>query len=159
MTPAFPPGSGVAPAEVLRSLSGFDFLQAILDRKLPPPPIMVTLGYGPVELAPGRVVFEAQLDGRAYNPIGVIHGGFAATLLDTVTACAVHSTLPAGTGYTTIELKVNYLRPLVAELGSVRAVGQVISGGRRTALATGELFDAGGKLCAWASSTCMIMPI
>ncbi len=128
MTLQFPPGSGVAPPEVLRTMSGLDFLQAILD-------------------------------GRAYNPIGVIHGGFAATLLDTVKACAVHSTLPVGTGYTTIELKVNYLRPLVAELGSVRAVGQVVSSGRRTALATGELFDASGKLCGWASSTCMIMPL
>jgi uncharacterized protein (TIGR00369 family) len=159
MTLQFPPGSGVAPPEVLRAMSGLDFLQAILEGRLPHPPIMVTLGYGPVELAPGRVVFEAQLDGRAYNPIGVIHGGFAATLLDTVTACAVHSTLPAGTGYTPVEIKVNYLRPLVAELGKVRAVGQVISSGRRTALATGELFDASGKLCGWASSTCMIMPL
>ncbi|MEZ5457889.1 MAG: PaaI family thioesterase [Steroidobacteraceae bacterium] len=159
MTLAFPAGSGVAPPEVLRQMSGLDFLQAILDGRLPHPPIMVTLGYGPVELASGRVVFEAALDGRAYNPIGVIHGGFAATLLDTVTACAVHSTLPAGTGYTTVELKVNYLRPLVAELGTVRAVGQVISSGRRTALATGELFDADGKLCGWASSTCMVMPL
>ncbi len=152
----FPPGSGVTPASVLKSMSGLDFLRGILDGSLPPPPIMLTLGYRPSELAIGRVVFKAQLDGRAYNPIGVIHGGYVSTLLDTAAACAVHSTLPAGTGYTTIELKVNFLRPLVAELGEVTGVGKVISGGRRTALATGEIFDRDGKLCAFASSTCLI---
>jgi uncharacterized protein (TIGR00369 family) len=154
----FPPGSGVAPPEVLRSLSGLDFLNGILSGGLPAPPIMVTLGYGPVEIESGRVVFEGRLDGRAYNPLGIIHGGYAATLLDTVTGCAVHSTLPAGTGYTTLEIKVNYLRPLVASLARVRAVGRVVHAGRRTALATGELFDADGRLCAQASSTCLIMP-
>jgi uncharacterized protein (TIGR00369 family) len=142
----FPPGSGVTPANVLKSMSGLDFLRGILDGSLPPPPIMITLGYRPSELEIGRVVFKAQLDGRAYNPIGVIHGGYVSTLLDTAAACAVHSKLPAGTGYTTIELKVNFLRPLVAELGEVPAVGKVISSGRRTALATGEIFDRDGKL-------------
>lgn len=155
----FPPGSGVAPPNVLKGLSGHDFLRGILDGTLPSPPIMITLGYRPSEFEIGRVVFKAQLDGRAYNPIGVIHGGYISTLLDTATGCAVHSTLPAGTGYTTIELKVNFLRPLVAELGEVTAVGKVISSGRRTALATGEILDRDGKLCAYASSTCLIFDL
>jgi uncharacterized protein (TIGR00369 family) len=155
----FPQGSGVASPGVLKSMSGHDFLRAILDGSVPPPPIMITLGYRPVEFERGRVVFEAELDGRAYNPIGVIHGGFAATLLDTATGCAVHSTLPAGTGYTTIELKVNYLRPLVAELGRITATGKVISSGRRTALATGEITDKDGKMIAYASSTCLIFEL
>ena len=120
---------------------------------------MITLGYRPHEFDVGRTVFKAQLDGRAYNPIGVIHGGFAATLLDTVTGCAVHSTLPAGTGYTTIELKVNFLRPIVAQLGEVTATGKVISSGRRTALATGEITDKDGKMLAYASSTCLIFDL
>lgn len=155
----FPRGSGVASPGVLKSMSGYDFLRAILDGSVPPPPIMITLGYRPVEFERGRVVFEAELDGRAYNPIGVIHGGFAATLLDTTTGCAVHSTLPAGTGYTTIELKVNYLRPLVAELGRITATGKVISSGRRTALATGEITDKDGKMIAYASSTCLVFEL
>ncbi len=155
----FPPGSGVAPPEVLKSLSGYDFLRGILDGRVPPPPIMITLGYRPAEFEIGRVVFKAELDGRAYNPIGVIHGGFAATLLDTVTGCAVHSTLPAGTGYTTIELKVNFLRPLVVQLGEITATGKVINSGRRTALATGEITDKDGKLLAYASSTCLIFEL
>jgi uncharacterized protein (TIGR00369 family) len=118
---------------------------------------MVTLGYGPVEIDNGRVVFAGRLDGRAYNPLGIVHGGYAATLLDTVTGCAVHSTLPAGQGYTKIELKVGYLRPLTVAAGEVRATGKVVSAGRRTALATGELFDREGRLCTYASSTCMLM--
>ena len=155
----FPPGSGVAAPDVLKSMSGRDFLRGILNGTLPPPPIMITLGYRPVEFETGRVVLRADLDGRAYNPIGVIHGGFAATLLDTATGCAVHSTLPAGTGYTTIELKVNYLRPLVAELREVTAIGKVISSGRRTALATAEITDKDGKMIAYASSTCLIFEL
>lgn len=155
----FPPGSGVASPDVLKSMSGHDFLRGILDGSLPSPPIMITLGYRPIEFEIGRVTFKAELDGRAYNPIGVIHGGFISTLLDTVAGCAVHSTLPAGTGYTTIDLKVNFLRPLVAELGEVTAVGKIISSGRRTALAAGEIFDRDGKLCAYATSTCLIFEL
>ncbi|HEX5114270.1 MAG TPA: PaaI family thioesterase [Pseudonocardiaceae bacterium] len=145
-------------AEAGRDRAGLDFLTALLRGELPPPPIAVTLGFEIAEVEAGRVVFTATPGEHLYNPIGVVHGGVAATLLDTVTGCAVHTMLPAGTAYTSLDLSVKYLRPLTADTGPVRAIGHVINKGRRTALAEGELRDAADRLLAHGTSSCMIFP-
>lgn len=102
---------GVSPADVLASMNGLEFLQRLVDGRLPAPPIAALLGFQPAEVESGRVVFVATPDARLYNPIGSVHGGYAATLLDSCMACAVHSKLKAGQGYTTVELKVNFCHP------------------------------------------------
>lgn len=145
-------------ADAGRSRSGLDFLRAIMLEELPAPPIAVTLGFEIVSVEEGEVVFTVTPAEYLYNPIGVVHGGVAATLVDTVTGCAVHSTLPAGTGYTSLDLSVKYLRPLTADTGPVRGIGRVISKGRRTALAEGELRDAADRLLAHGTSSCMLFP-
>ncbi|HKD25205.1 MAG TPA: PaaI family thioesterase [Xanthobacteraceae bacterium] len=137
-------------------MSGLDVLQRIADGRLPAPPIAVLLGFRPVEIENGRAVFAATPDARLYNPIGSVHGGYAATLLDTCMACAVHSTLKAGQGYTTVELKVNFVRPLSADTGEVRAEGKIIHLGRQIATAEGRLTDARGRLLAHATTTCLV---
>jgi uncharacterized protein (TIGR00369 family) len=108
------------------------------------------------ELSEGRAVFTVEPAEYHYNPIGVVHGGLAATLLDSAMGCAVHSTLPAGVGYTTLEIKVNYIRAMTAETGLVRCEAQVIHVGGRTATAEGRVIDSSGKLYAHATTTCMI---
>lgn len=143
-------------AEAARGRSGVDFMRAILLGELPPPPIAATLGFEIVSVEEGQVVFTITPGEHLYNPIGVVHGGVAATMLDTVTGCAVHTTLPTGTGYTSLDLSVKYLRPLTADTGPVRGIGRVISRGRRTALAEGELRDAADRLLAHGTSSCMI---
>ncbi len=148
----------IALAEVARGRSGLDFMRALMLGELPPPPIAVTLGFEVAEVGEGRAVFTITPGEHLYNPIGMVHGGVAATMLDTVTGCAVHTTLPAGTGYTSMDLAVKYLRPLSADTGPVRAIGTIINRGRRTALAQGELRDAADRLLAHATSTCMIFP-
>ncbi|HEY1572963.1 MAG TPA: PaaI family thioesterase [Pseudonocardiaceae bacterium] len=145
-------------AEAGRGRSGLDFLTALVRGELPPPPIAVTLGFEIAEVEAGRAVFTVTPGEHLYNPIGVVHGGVAATLLDTVTGCAVHTMLPAGTAYTSLDLSVKYLRPLTADTGPVRAIGRVINKGRRTALAEGELRDAADRLLAHGTSSCMIFP-
>jgi len=109
------------------------------------------------DIQEGRVTFRFHPQEFHYNPIGSVHGGVYATVLDSAVGCAVHTLLPAGVGYTTLELKVNYLRPLRAGMGEVRAVGEVLSMTRQTAVAEGRLVDAGGKLYAYASTTCLIL--
>jgi uncharacterized protein (TIGR00369 family) len=118
--------------------------------------IAATMGFSVAELEEGRVVFEGNPDERVYNPIGTVHGGYAATLLDSAVGCAVHTRLKAGQGYTTLELKVAYHRALTKESGPVRAEGTVISIGRRAAFAEGRLTDAQGRLCATATSTLLV---
>src|SRR5215212_8528402 len=142
--------------ERARSLSGMEYLRAIMNGTLPPPPIALTLGMDIVELDEGRAVFAAEPSEYHYNPIGVVHGGLAATLLDSAMGCAVHSVLPAGAGYTTLEIKVNYVRALTAETGEVRCEARVIHVGGRTATAEGKVSDAAGKLYAHATTTCLI---
>ena len=115
--------TGVVAADDLASMSGLDVLERIANGRFPAPPIAELLGFRPVVIEPGRAVFAATPDARLYNPIGSVHGGYAATLLDTCMACAVHSMLKAGQGYTTVELKVNFVRPLFADTGEVRAEG------------------------------------
>ncbi|MCC5812325.1 MAG: PaaI family thioesterase [Ectothiorhodospiraceae bacterium] len=151
--------AGTHQVETLAARSGLEFLQAIFSGELPHPPIGETLNFIPVLAEPGRVIFQGTPTAAHYNPIGSVHGGWAATLLDSCVGCAVQSMLPRGKGYTTLELKVNYVRALTPETGPVRAEGKVIHVGGRTATAEGRLVDAAGKLYAHASTTCMVMTL
>lgn len=144
-------------AELGRTLSGLDYLTGILDGKIPGPPIGSHFGLRWVSVAPGDVVMAANPDESLYNPIGVVHGGVAATLLDSVLGCAVHSTLEAGVGYTSIEIKVNFVRAIHGSTGEIRAHGWVVKGGSRVAFAEADIRDLDGKLLATASSTLLIM--
>ncbi len=142
----------------LDQMTGYDLLRAMFDGELPPAPIALTLGFAPLELERGRVVFAGTPGERHYNPIGSVHGGYAATLLDSAMGCAVHSTLDAGVGYTTLDLQVRYLRPMTAQTGEVHAVGTVVHAGRRQAVAEGRLVGAvDGKLLAHGTTTCLLM--
>ena len=138
-------------------MSGLEHLQAMHRGEMPPAPIAALFGIEPVEVEEGRVVFAATPEHRHYNPIGSVHGGFAATLLDSAMGCAVQSILPAGTGYTTLELSVNYVRPMTADTGPVRAEGTVVHGGRRMATAEGRIWaERDGKLIAHGTTTCIV---
>ncbi len=139
--------------------SGLATMEAIRDGVLPPPPIAKLMQMGITALAEGRVEFTCVVDESVYNPIGVVHGGLVCTLLDTVAGCAVHTTLPAGVGYTSIELKVNYLRAVHASSGTLTAIGRVIKPGRRVAFAEGEVLDAAGRSVATASSSLLVFPL
>ena len=147
----------IALAEAGKAMSGLDFLNAILRGDLPPPPIAETLGYGISEVAEGRVVFTLVPGEHLYNPIGVVHGGVAATLLDTVMACAIHTRLPKGDGYTTIELHVNFTRGVTSQVPRLEAIGEVVHVGGRVATAEGRLVDAAGKIYAHATTTCLLL--
>jgi uncharacterized protein (TIGR00369 family) len=139
-------------------LSGLDYMRAIAAGELPPPPIAVLLNMGPVEFEPGRAVFEGRPGEEHYNPIGVVHGGYAATLLDSALGCSVQTTLPAGVGYTTVSLEVKYVRPLTRDIERVRAAAEVVHRGRRQATAEARLTDADtGKLLAHATTTCLVI--
>jgi uncharacterized protein (TIGR00369 family) len=140
----------------LTRLSGLQQLQAIFAGKTGYAGIVKTLDLHPVSAEEGFVVFEGSPTQAVYNPLGSVHGGYAATLLDTVMGCAVHSCLQAGQGYTTLELKIAYHRALTDSSGPVRAEGRVISFGRRAAFAEGKLSDKGGNLCATATTTCLV---
>ncbi len=143
-------------AEAARGLSGLEYLRKIASGELPRPPFGALLDFGLSELEEGRAVFTVEPAEYHYNPIGVVHGGLAATLLDSAMGCAVHSTLPAGVGYTTLEIKVNYVRALTAETGEVRCEARAIHIGGRTATAEGRVVDADGKLYAHGTTTCLI---
>jgi uncharacterized protein (TIGR00369 family) len=149
---------GVVPSEVLLSYDGLAFLKAIIDGSVPNPPMSELLGFHLIEAEAGRAVFEGLPEYRHYNPIGTVHGGFAATLLDSALGCAVFSTLAKGDAWTTLELKFNLVRPLTKDTGPVRAEGRVVHRGRTVATSQGDLKDAGGKLYAHATTTCMIFP-
>jgi len=148
--------AGVARPELIRGQTGLQFFEAMFAGALPYPPIGETLGFLPVEVEFGRAVFQGRPSHQHLNPLGTVHGGWIATLLDSCVGCAVHSTLAAGKGYTTVELKVNYVRAVTERLPMVRAVGQVIHAGGRLATADGRLVGPDGKLYAHASTTCMI---
>lgn len=144
----------VDPAE-RASVDGVSFLQAIIDGALPMPPIMETMSIRPTSVKHGEVVMDGAPEHRHLNPLGSVHGGYACTLLDSVLGCAVHSTLDAGQGYTTIELKVNMTRPIMPGM-RVRGVGTVINRGRQIAIAEGRIFSEDGKLLAYASTSCLL---
>jgi uncharacterized protein (TIGR00369 family) len=139
-------------------LDGLAYLRAMADGTVPPPPMALLMDFRPVELAEGRVVFAGEPGEHVYNPIGVVHGGFAMTLLDSATGCAVQSTLPAGTRYTSLETKVNFVRPITLDTGLVLCEGTVVHRGSRVATADGRLTaEATGKLLAHGTSTCLVL--
>ena len=144
-------------AEAGRTMSGMEFLQAIREGRLPAPPIAELLGFKLVEVDTGRAVFEVLPGEQHYNPIGVVHGGLAMTLLDSAMGCAVHSHMPAGGGYTTLEAKTNLVRPVTSKTGLLRAIGKVLHLGSRVATAEGRLVDGDGKVYAHATTTCIIL--
>src|SRR5690242_15068462 len=140
-----------------RGLSGLEHLQAIVAGDIPPPPIAALLGFELVAVEEGRAVFAVTPGEYHYNPIGVVHGGLAATLLDSAMGCAVHSTLPAGTAYTTLEVKVNFARPITGATGRIVCEGSVIHRGRTVATADGRVTaEATGKLLAHGTTTCLL---
>ena len=140
-------------------MSGLEFMRAVMTGKLPPPPIMSTIGITGGEVAEGRAVFAGEAGEFLYNPIGVVHAGFAMTILDSAMGCAVHTTLALGERYTTLETKVNFVRAITAETGPVRAEGVVVHRGGRVATAEGKLIaESSGKLLAHGTSTCLVIP-
>ncbi|MEU3337004.1 PaaI family thioesterase [Streptomyces sp. NPDC002144] len=139
--------------------SGLEFLREILAGRLPAAPIAATLGMALEEVDHGHVVFSLEPGEEHYNPIGSVHGGVYATMLDSATGCAVQSILPQGMAYTSLDLTVKFLRPVTAETGKVRAVGSIVSSGRRTALAEAKLLDPTDRLLAHATSSCMLFPV
>jgi uncharacterized protein (TIGR00369 family) len=150
---------GVAPLETLKSISGLEFLRRIADGRLPTPPIAALLGFHLAEVSEGYARFEMTPEFRHYNPIGVVHGGLAATLLDSCMGCAVQTHLPAGTGYTTLEIKVNFVRAVTDQTGPIRAEARTLHIGRRAGTAEGKLIDGNGTLYAHGTTTCMIFQI
>lgn len=150
---------GVAPLETMKSMSGLEFLRSIADGRLPAPPIAQTLGFRIAEVSEGYVRFEMTPEFKHYNPLGDVHGGVAATLLDSCMGCAVHTHLPAGTGYTTMEIKINFVRALTDKTGLIRAEGRTLHVGRRASTAEGKIVDASGTLYAHGIMTCMILQL
>lgn len=140
-----------------RHMAGRELLEAILRGELPPPPIAATLGMTMESVDDGRVVFGLEPAEFHYNPLGSVHGGVITTLCDSAMACAIISRLPAGVGLPTLELKVNFVRPLLVSAGPVRCEGSVIHLGGRTATAEARVTDAAGKLYAHATTTCMVL--
>jgi uncharacterized protein (TIGR00369 family) len=141
----------------LAALTGLETMRMIVDGELPPPGIALLLGMSVVEVGDGTATFELSPDERMMNPIGSVHGGIAATLLDSCMGCAVHTTLPAGVGYTTAQLNLHYLRAMQPGTGPVRATGTVIHRGRTQSTAEGRLHDADGRLIAHGTTTCLIL--
>lgn len=147
---------GVARPEQVAGMTGLQVFDAIFAGELPGLLIGETLDFLPIEMTHGRAVFQGQPMLRHYNPLGTVHGGWIATLLDSCVGCAVHTTLPAGKAYTTAELKVNFVRALTTKTPLVRAIGTTIHLGNRMATAEGRLIGPDGKLYAHASTTCFI---
>jgi uncharacterized protein (TIGR00369 family) len=144
-------------AKAAFSMRGLDFLGKIAAGEIPAAPIMRLIDMQSAEVGEGKAAFTCVIGEQHYNALGVVHGGIAATLLDTALGCAVHTMLPMGVGYTTLELHVNYVRPIAIQTGMVRAEGEVIHIGRSVATAQARLIDAAGKLYAHATTTCMIL--
>jgi uncharacterized protein (TIGR00369 family) len=149
---------GLVSPDVLKSYDGLGFLKAIIAGTVPQPNISEVLGFHLVEAEHGRAVFEGMPGIRHYNPIGSVHGGLAATLLDSCSGCSIFSTLEKGEGWTTLDLKINFVRGITKETGLIRAEGRLIHRGRTIATAEGDIKDAAGKLYAHATTTCMIFP-
>ncbi len=156
----FPPPTryGVVSPKERSTVTGLQFLQAMGQGRLPAPPIMEIMNASMVSARYGEAVIEATPDQRHLNPLGTVHGGYACTLLDSVLGCAVHSTLEIGDGYTTVELKVNFTRPIAPGM-RVRAVGNVINKGRQIVTADAKLYSEDGKLLGHAVTTCIVFPV
>lgn len=152
-------GIGVAPLENLKTMSGLEFLRGIAEGRLPAPPIAALLGFRLCEVAPGFAVFTMEPEFRHYNPISVVHGGVAATLLDSCMSCAVQTHCEPGTAYTTLEIKINFVRAITDKTGPVRAEGRTLYVGRRSGTAEGKIIDAKGTLLAHGTTTCMLFSV
>ncbi len=146
-----------AVAKQLVTMTGLEAMRALIAGQFPPPSIADTLGFWLAEVEDGRAVFFGEPSGRILNPLGIVHGGFALTLIDSCTGCAAHTTLPAGVGYTTVETKVNFVRAITPGTGQVRAEGVVVARGRSVITAEGKVTDSRGKLLAHGSSTLMVL--
>ncbi len=146
-------------ASAARGISGIDFLKKVVSGEVPPPPISQLMGFSITKVEPGFALFECDPGEHLYNPIGVVHGGLASTLLNSCMSCAIQTTVPAGSAYTTLELKVHLVRAITAKTGHLRAEGKLIHSGRSIGTAEGKLFDADGKLYAHGTTTCMIMKL
>ena len=150
---------GVTPIEELRRVNGLEFMQGLIAGKYPVPPIMQALQFTLDRVEHGVTVFSGEAKFDFYNPIGTVHGGWVATLLDSCMGCAMHTTMKPGQGYTSLEIKVTFVRPVLDTTGRVTAEGRVIYAGSRTGTAEGKLTDARGKLLAHSTTTCLIFPI
>ena len=138
-------------------MAGINYMRAIVAGEVPPPPIAVLMRMQPIEVEEGRAVFAGEPGEEHYNPIGVVHGGYASTLLDSAMGCAVHTTLPAGSGYTTQTIEVKLVRPITRDSGTLRCEAEVLHRGRRQATVAARLLSADGRLLAHGTSTCMIL--
>ena len=147
------------PASAMREMTGLDFIDGLRTGSVPPPPIFTLMNMKLVSVSSGRAVIECEPDESHYNPLGAVQGGYACTVLDAAAGCAVHTTLPAGTGYTSLEIKVSYLRALSTTSGPLTAIGRVIKPGKRVAFAEAQLTDGEGRVVATASSTLLVFPI
>ncbi|MBB4844851.1 uncharacterized protein (TIGR00369 family) [Paucibacter oligotrophus] len=150
------PQTGLATREQVQGRSGLAVMQAMLAGELPPPPIAETLDFCLLSVAQGEAVFQGKPLRRHYNPLGTVHGGWFATLLDSALGCAVHTTMPVGRAYTTLEFKVNLVRALTDKVPVVRAIGKVVHSGRQVATAEASLLGHDGRLYAHASTTCLV---
>jgi uncharacterized protein (TIGR00369 family) len=143
--------------DLRRSMSGLDFFRRMLAGELPLPPMVALLGLRMVDVDAGRVVFAGKVRDSFYNGLGVAHGGYAATLLDSALGCAINSVMPAGRLFTTLELKINYTRPLRCEVGELRCEASVVHVGNRTATSEGKITDGDGKIYAHGTTTCILV--
>ncbi|MBC7402418.1 MAG: PaaI family thioesterase [Microbacteriaceae bacterium] len=146
-------------AALAKTMPGLEYIQGLLDGSIPEPPIMNLMNMRPVAVEVGKVTFTCDPNESHYNPIGTVHGGLVCTLLDSVLGCAVQTTLPHGQGYTSLEIKISYLRPVMADTGQLTAVGIATKPGSRAAFADGTVHDSNGKLIATASSTLLVFPV
>ena len=151
-------GFEAPPWEAMAGTSGLDLLRGMIAGRFPAPPIAETLGFRLVEADPGRALFEGRSSPSVLNPLGLVHGGWALTLIDSAAGCALHTELDAGIGYTTVETKVNFVRPIAPDGAIVRCEGRVLSRGRQIATAEAKLESAEGKLLAHGTSTLIILP-
>ena len=150
---------GVMPLDQIRALDGQALFTGMMEGRYPAPPIFRMLGARFIKVEHGRVVFDYTPLFDHYNPLGSVHGGIAATMLDGVMGCCIHTTLKAGIGYTTLEIKVNYVRAMTDKTGPVRVEGKVINVGSRIATSEGRIHDKEGRLVAHGTTTCLIFPI
>lgn len=150
---------GLIPIEVWREKSPLEIFRGMVTGEFPGPPISAHFDFSLAGVEKGRVVFEGKPSAKFYNPLGTIHGGFITTLLDSAMACAIHTTLEAGKGSTSVEIKVNFVRPIYEKTGTLQAVGETVNVGRQIASAEGRLLDANGKLYAHGTTTCFIFDL
>lgn len=150
---------GTVPLKQVHSQAGLEFLRGISAGRYPMPPMSAVIPVAPLEIEFGRGAFRAVPDERFYNTIGSIHGGYAATLLDTAMGCAVHSTIQAGEGYASLEIKIAYHKPITPHTGELRIEGRIVSRGARVAAAEGRITDAKGELIASGTTTCLIFAV